>query len=199
MKPVESSTMPPPPLPPLSYQIKPKSSRKGNDIYYAITHININIRDRLIKLLNNFFSEKLYGYEILINSILIRCGTEEELDYIKQTVKRNEKELHTYGHNGYIVYGETTGHLCIYNYQEKLRKDLQQYVCGIMSKRVLGWEFKKDNHDKSRSCLDLKMDPRDAASALDELLKDEELRGFRLKGNPGDTPKMKVMLKCNNS
>lgn len=68
-----------------------------------------------------------------------------------------------------------------------------------MGPRLISSEFKKDNKDKARSYLDLKMDPKDAANYLDILLKDGELRSFRLKGDSRDTPKMKVMLKCNNS
>ena len=102
----------------------------------------------------------MYNYEIRINSILIKSDNEEEIEHIRQTVLKNEKELHQYGHNGKIVYGETTGHLCIYNYQEKIRKELLEYVKRLLDNQVIGWEWKKDSNDKSRSYLDLKMDPK---------------------------------------
>jgi hypothetical protein len=91
-----------------------------------------------------------------------------------------------------------TGHLCIYNYFEKQRKELFNYINNYLLKgRVKACEFKKDNMDRSRSFMDLKLDARDAVEALDILLEDEDIRNFKMRGSH-EVPKMKFMLKCNN-
>jgi hypothetical protein len=77
------------------------------------------------------------------------------------------------GHGGKIVYGETTGHLCVYNYYEKQRNELKAYIEAILHGKILSTEYKKDMNDKSRSYLDFKLDPKDAAHALDLLLEDQ--------------------------
>jgi hypothetical protein len=60
----------------------------------------------------------------------------------------------------------------VYNYFEKQRNDLKAYIESILHGKIKATEYKKDMNDKSRSYLDFKLDPKDAALALDQLLVD---------------------------
>jgi hypothetical protein len=57
----------------------------------------------------------------------------------------------------------------VYNYFEKQRNDLKAYIESILHGKIKATEYK---NDKSRSYLDFKLDPKDAALALDQLLVD---------------------------
>lgn len=127
-----------------------------------------------------------------MNSVSIKVSNEEELELIKDTVRRIKKNLYRYGHNELIRYGLATGHINIYNYCEKDREAFRQEVYALLTHIKSKITFKvEENSNGARPYMDVEVGEEKAAEALDILLMRKEIRKFR----DQDT-KLKFMLQC---
>lgn len=117
-----------------------------------------------------------------------------DLDKFREVLLQRERQLDGFGFHQEIRYGENQGILRICNYDKDLKEELKSFITELIGPELKAINFLREDKRFSLACY--LVNNAVACEWLDLLLKNKDLKDFKIKGSykNSNIAKMKIYL-----